>query len=115
VKDYGSGYSSNGGKRQKVIRRTASNPGERHMLWRAAGMVLMLATAAGVAVSLWFGYQINATLDELAREQEKLGQAQERNVALQRLQEELLARERIESAVGGRGLRPPIEAQIRKM
>lgn len=115
MRDYGPKFSAGGGRRQKVAKKAGVRREERNLLWRATGFIAMLAMAAGVAASFWFGYQINSTLDEMAMRQEKLQQTRERNVLLQRHQEELMAGERVQAAAGKRGLYPPAAAQIRKM
>jgi cell division protein FtsL len=117
MKDYKSRYPSAAGKKQKITRRgsVGANPEERQWFWRAGAVVVSLAMAAGVVISLWFGYRINNSLAELAIQQEQLEQATERNRLLQQQQEHLLSEERLQEAVRKRGLKPPTATQIKRM
>jgi hypothetical protein len=113
--DYGSHYSNRSGKKQKIAKRTGAGSRERKWMGRTIGVVIMLAVGVGVVASLWFGYRINSTLDQISMQQEKLERTKERSIQLQLRQEELLSLEIIQEAVRGRGLYPPTPEQIKRL
>lgn len=118
MKDYGPQYQKAGGRRQKVVHR--DHPGGwvqagRTWLWRATGLLALVATIIGVGGSLWFGYRINSGLDELAGRQSRLVVLQKQHQHLLQRRDALLAEKRIEALARKMGLYPPTHQQIKKL
>jgi cell division protein FtsL len=115
--DYKSRYPSIFRARQRITRRESAggNPEGRQWFWRTTGMVVSLAVAVGMVISMWFGYRISNSLDELAIQQQIMEHATERNRLLKQQQEQLLSEERLQKAVRERGLKPPTAEQIKRM
>ena len=117
MKDYGPQYQNAAGKRQNVVRRETGHGGRsgRNWLWRATGVLATVVMVIGVGVSLWFGYQINSGLDELAIRQHRRGELQELHGRLEQERDKLLTEERIQPAARKMGLYPPAAEQVKRM
>ena len=114
IQDYSRRYSSAGG-RQKVRRRDrVMVSGDSGLLWKAVGVLVVVAMLVGVGASLWLGWQIDSGLDELGSAQELHREESLRNNTLLVGRDGLHSREKIEVAAAALGLFPPTTRQVRR-
>ena len=114
IQDYSRRYSSGVG-RQNVRRRDRGMvSADSGFVWKAVGVLAVVALIVGVGASLWLGWQIDSGLNELGSTRELRQEEGLRNKTLLVGRDGLHSQEKIEVAAAALGLYPPTTRQVRR-
>ncbi len=114
IRDYSNRYPSVVRDKQKVRGRRPSTSEGNGKITKIIGLVITMVMIAGVAMSFWFGWLVKNGLDELANSQAKRQELHTLNEKLIARRDNLLSREKIETAAKQLGLYPPSAKQVRR-
>ncbi|MDH3359355.1 MAG: hypothetical protein OEL55_00650 [Desulfobulbaceae bacterium] len=115
IQDYSGRYSSGGGRRQNVRRRDRGMVrSDSGMLWKAVGVLVIVAVTVGVGASLWLGWQIDSGLDELGGAKQMRQEESLRNEKLTNGRAALHSQKKIEVAAAALGLYLPTDRQVHR-
>ncbi len=100
MRDYAGSYQVRGRSaavRKQSWRAMSRTKGNSSVFWKTLGIIVLLATAIGVAASYWVGHCIRESLTEIAQAQELQKQKEQKKMALLDEQVRLLQAKRLEA------------------
>ena len=112
-RDYSSRYSAFH-RKGKVTHGAAGRAGGDGQLNKVGGVLLTAVTLGAIVISVWFGWAVRASLNELDKENRARQELMARHEKLMVERQSLVKKERVESVAATLGLFPARQGQVQR-